>query len=300
MAITITEILGTDSISGSRLTINSNFLILENAYNDLENTFNINVETGSIDVSAASSGQIKAKNFIGNGLVMPSSGTPTIQIYGTGASAGNIILSGTISGGTGAFSTFLSTNGMSASGPANFGGTATFSSTLTNDASFINGASGTYIEKNRKASVGSATPFSSPPSSGVTGTYNNPYLLTLTERVIYAQCDYVDGGYTGFFMYATTGLGATASAIPAGYTLTVINTGTGTGYIPTGVTGPSTYYYTGFSTGDGQYSGAPGITLSGSPYKNSVTLMWEPRIGQGSIDQKGSWVVVSDAGSISY
>ena len=36
MAITITEILGTDSISGSRLTINANFLLLENAYNDLE------------------------------------------------------------------------------------------------------------------------------------------------------------------------------------------------------------------------------------------------------------------------
>ena len=29
MAITITEILGTDSISGSRLTINANFLLLE-------------------------------------------------------------------------------------------------------------------------------------------------------------------------------------------------------------------------------------------------------------------------------
>jgi hypothetical protein len=36
MAVTITEILGTDSISGSRLTINANFLLLENAYNDLE------------------------------------------------------------------------------------------------------------------------------------------------------------------------------------------------------------------------------------------------------------------------
>ena len=41
MSVTITEILGTDSISGSRLTINSNFLLLENAYNDLENTFNM-------------------------------------------------------------------------------------------------------------------------------------------------------------------------------------------------------------------------------------------------------------------
>ena len=300
MAITITEILGTDSISGSRLTINSNFLLLENAYNDLEDTFNINVLTGSMDVSAASSGQIKAKSFIGNSLVMPSSGTPTIQAYGTGASAGNITASGTIAGGTGLFSTFLSTNGMSASGPAVFGATATFSTVAVNDGQFINGVSGTYIEKNRKASVGSATPFSSPPSSGVTGTYANPYALALTERVIYAQCDYVSGGYTGFFMYATTGTGATASAIPAGYTVTIINTGTSTGYIPTGVTGSAPYYYTGFSTGDGQYSGAPGINLSASPYKSSVTLMWEPRIGQGAGTQQGSWVVISDTGSISY
>ena len=300
MAITITEILGTDSISGSRLTINSNFLLLENAYNDLEDSFNINVLTGSLDVSAASSGQIKAKSFIGNSLVMPSSGTPTVQIYGTGASAGNIAAAGTVAGGTGAFSVFLSTNGMSASGPAAFGATATFSSVAVNDGQFVNGVSGTYIERNRRASVGSATPFPSPPSSGVTGTYSNPYILTLTEKVIYAQCDYANGGYTGFFMYASTGSGATASAIPAGYTVTIINTGTGTGYIPTGVTGPSPNYYTGFSTGDGQYSGAPGITLTGTPYKNSVTLMWEPRIGQGAVTQQGSWVVVSDAGSVSY
>jgi hypothetical protein len=148
MAITITEILGTDSISGSRLTINSNFLLLENAYNDLEDSFNINVLTGSLDVSAASSGQIKAKSFIGNSLVMPSSGTPTVQIYGTGASAGNITAAGTVAGGTGAFSTFLSTNGMSASGPATFGATATFSSVAVNDGQFVNGVSGTYIERN--------------------------------------------------------------------------------------------------------------------------------------------------------
>jgi len=88
MAITITEILGTDSISGSRLTINANFLLLENAYNDLEDTFNINVLTGSLDVASASSGQIKAKSLMTNSLIMPVSGSPTIQIYGTGASGG--------------------------------------------------------------------------------------------------------------------------------------------------------------------------------------------------------------------
>jgi len=100
MAITITEILGTDSISGSRLTINANFLLLENAYNDLENTFNINVLTGSLDVSNASSGQIKSKSMLTNSLVMPASGSPTIQIYGTGASGGSLIASNTVAAAT--------------------------------------------------------------------------------------------------------------------------------------------------------------------------------------------------------
>ena len=55
MAITITEILGTDSISGSRLTINANFLLLENAYNDLENTLSSiikNCRLGKIEEDA--------------------------------------------------------------------------------------------------------------------------------------------------------------------------------------------------------------------------------------------------------
>lgn len=298
MAITITEILGTDSISGSRLTINSNFLILENAYNNLENVFNINVLTGSIDVSSANSGQIKAKSFIGNNITLPSSGTPLVQLSGTGPSAGNISVSGTISGATASFSSFVSTNGMSVSGNSSFSGTASFSK-ISSDGNFTNGVSGTYVEANRRASVGSVTAFPSPPSSGVTGTYSSPYILTLSERVIYAQCDYVDGGYTGFFMYASTGSGASASSIPAGYTLTIINTGTSPGIIPTGVTGPSPNYYTGFSTNDGQYS-VSGIQLNGGPYRNSVTLMWEPRIGQGAVAQQGSWVVLSDAGSVSY
>ena len=78
MSVTITEILGTDSIAGSRLTINSNFLLLENAYNDLEDSFNINVLTGSLDVSTTSSGQIKAKSMLSNSMVLPSSGSPTV------------------------------------------------------------------------------------------------------------------------------------------------------------------------------------------------------------------------------
>ena len=305
MAITITEILGTDSISGSRLTINANFLLLENAYNDLEDTFNINVLTGSMDVSSASSGQIKAKSLLANSLVMPSSGSPTIQVYGTGASAGFMVASSTVASATGIFSNTLQVNSMSASGAATFGATATFSSQLNVEGRMSMGASGNFVNTNRKATVGSTTAFPSAPGAGVTGSYSSPYQLNLTENVIYIQSDYVssapaDAGFTtGFFFYATTGTGATASSIPSGYTVTLIDTATSTGSIVTGVTGPAPYYYTGFSTGDASYS-APSIQTPGNQYKSSITLMWEPRIDQSGAIQKGSWVVVNSTPGFTF
>ena len=305
MAITITEILGTDSISGSRLTINANFLLLENAYNDLENTFNINVLTGSMDVSSASSGQIKSKSLLTNSLVMPASGSPTIQLYGTGASGGSIMFTNTVAGATGIFSNVLQVNSFSASGAATFGATATFQSVLNVDGRMTIGASGNFVNTNRKATVGSTTAFPSAPGAGVTGTYSSPYQLNLTENVIYIQSDFVSGATadasnaTGFFFYAATGTGATASSIPAGYTVTLVDTATSAGTISTGVTGPSPYYYTGFSTGDGSYSD-PTIQTPGNQYKSSITLMWEPRIDQGAATQKGSWVVVNSTQGFTF
>jgi hypothetical protein len=305
MAITITEILGTDSISGSRLTINANFLLLENAYNDLENTFNINVLTGSLDVSTATSGQIKAKALLANSLVMPSSGAPTIQIYGTGASGGFIVASSTVAGATGIFSNVLQANTLSASGPATFGATATFNSVLNVEGRMSIGASGNFVNTNRKSTVGSSTAFPSAPGAGVTGTYSTPYQLTLTENVIYIRSNYVssapaDAGFsTGFFFYATTGVGATASNIPAGYTVTLVDTATSAGSIVTGVTGPAPYYYTGFSTGDASYTD-PVIQTPGNPYKSSITIMWEPRIDQSATSQKGSWVVVNSTPGFTF
>lgn len=307
MSVTITEILGTDSISGSRLTINSNFLLLENAYNDLENTFNINVLTGSLDVSSASSGQIKAKSMLTNSMVMPSSGSPNIQIYGTGASAGFMVAANTVASATGIFSNVLQANSLSASGAATFAATATFQGVLNNNGSFTVGASGNFINTNRKASVGINTAFPPAPGAGVTGTFSNPYIPTLTESVVYIQSDYVSsapadaGNATGFFFYATTGFGATASSIPAGFTLTLIDVSTNSGNIPTGVTGPGgSEYYTGFSTGDGSYTD-PNINIpSPNPYKSSLTLMWEPRIDQSALTQKGSWVVVNAVGSFLF
>ena len=296
MAVTITEILGTDSISGSRLTINANFLLLENAYNDLENTFNINVLTGSLDVSAASSGQIKAKSLLSNSLVMPSSGSPTIEVYGTGASAGFMVASNTIAGATGIFSNILQVNTLSATGPATFGATASFQGQANINGALTFGASGSIVNTNRKASVGSTTAFPAAPGAGVTGTYSNPYLLTLTENLIYIQSDYTDGGYQGFFFYATTGSGATASDIPAGFTVTLVDTATSAGLIAAGVTGSGSQYYTGFNSTYFADLPTPGT----SPYATSVTLMWEPRIGQGNATEKGSWVVVSSTPNWSF
>jgi hypothetical protein len=280
-------------------------LLLENAYNDLENTFNINVLTGSLDVSSATSGQIKAKSLLANSLVMPSSGAPTIQIYGTGASGGFIVASSTVAGATGIFSNVLQANTLSASGTATFGATATFNSVMNVEGRMSIGASGNFVNTNRKATVGASTAFPSAPGAGVTGTYSTPYQLTLTENVIYIQSDYVssapaDAGFgTGFFFYSTTGAGATASDIPAGYTVTLIDAATTPGSISTGVTGPLPYYYTGFSTGDASYTD-PIIQTPGNPYKSSITIMWEPRIDQSASSQKGSWVVVNSTPGFTF
>ena len=169
------------------------------------------------------------------------------------------------------------------------------------------GASGNFVNTNRKATVGASTAFPNAPGAGVTGTYSTPYQLTLTENVIYIQSDYVssapaDAGFTtGFFFYATTGAGATASDIPAGYTVTLVDTAISAGKIATGVTGPAPYYYTGFSTGgsEGDYSD-PSIIIAPNPYKTSLTIMWEPRIGQSGASQKGSWVVVNSTSGFSF
>lgn len=295
MSVTITEILGTDSISGSRLTINANFLLLENAYNDLENTFNINVLTGSMDVSTASGGQIKAKSMLTNSMVMPSSGSPTIQIYGTGASAGFIVASSTVASATGIFSNVLQTNVLNASGAATFGATATFQGQVNNQGSFVMGASGNFINTNRKASVGPTTSFPTPPGAGVTGTFTNPYVPTLTESVVYIDSSYVSGSTSGFFFYANPLLGATASAIPAGFTLTLIDVAAVPGIIATGVTGA---FYTGFN--GTYYTTSPGIQTPGVPYVSSLTLMWEPRVNQSGLTEKGSWVVVNSVGNFTF
>jgi hypothetical protein len=236
--------------------------------------------------------------MLSNSMVMPSSGSPTVEIYGTGASAGFIVASSTVASATGIFSNVLQVNALSSTGAATFGATASFQGQTNINGALTFGASGSIVNSNRKASVGSATAFPAAPGAGVTGTFSNPYQLTLTENVIYIQSDYVDGGYQGFFFYATTGSGATASAIPAGFTVTLIDVATAIGVIATGVTGPGLQYYTGFNTSEAQYSSP--IATNPAQYKSSVTLMWEPRIDQAAATEQGSWVVVSSTPNFTF
>jgi len=296
--ITIQEILGTDSIAGSRLTINSNFLLVENELNDFENTFNINVVTGSMDVSQATNGQVKTKSFYSNQVTLPSSGTSTINLYGTGASAGSASFSGTVSStqlaisGTGAF------NNINATGPAVFGSTGQFAGDVTFSSAIISGPTGSHQEKNSAGASGPTNAFAVPSSGGggIIGTIDNPYSLTFTESVIYADCGNVSAGATGFYFSVVAGDGgAVAPSVPQGFRLTIINTNAVAGKIATGVVSATNTYYTGFNTSVASYNSE--ITVpAGLPYKTSITLQWENRINKTGGSQRGSWVVISSTG----
>ena len=300
--ITIQELLGTSSIAGNRLTINANFLLIENEINEIENTFNLNTVTGALDISSATSGQIKAKSGYFNNIILPCTGTPNITMYGTGASAGNGTFSGSLSAvnitssGTGSF------NVIGITGPASFGATGTFAGTILSIDEIQNGPTGIFTNKNTVSASGAGFPFASlaEGGGGATGTFSMPYILSGQESIIYADCGYVSAAMadtsnaTGFFFQVSGASGSSESSISSGYNITIINTSATGGIIGTGITGPSTYY-TGFNTSNGQYNTA-GITIpAGNPYRSSLNLMWEPRIDQTASTQKGSWVVLSSS-----
>lgn len=96
--IVITTLLGTDSVSGNRLTINSNFAALKSAFESQETGLGINSSTGVIDVTAGTVGEIKSKKLTTSLLLMPYTGTQTISIDGaTGIYLGtSMTLSSTI------------------------------------------------------------------------------------------------------------------------------------------------------------------------------------------------------------
>lgn len=122
--IVITELLGTDPFSGSRIVINSNFQALKTEVEALENNLGISVASGNIDISAATGGQISAKVGAFNNIQLPATGIPNITMTGsTGAIVGK-----TLNLATSATIPSLSVDNFTASSLGNsvFNGMATF------------------------------------------------------------------------------------------------------------------------------------------------------------------------------
>lgn len=286
--VNTTSILGSDSISGSRTTINSNFLLLQNWINNFDTVFGLDTTNGIMDLTGASTGRVSAKTGKFDSIIVPSGGTALAQINsagaGTFASLATTVLtaSGTITFGAGST--------LTQSGTSTFSGNSTFSGATTLNALTTLGPLGNFASQNSigasGATAGTAFPDSATGGGGGRATsISNPYYITGQEDVIYAQCS------SGFYMSVGT-TGATAANLPAGLRITIINTEASAGSIQTGVQGSN---YTGFNTvsGYGQFP-STGITVDANrPYQSSIQLQWEPRVGQGTGSQEGSWVVLS-------
>jgi hypothetical protein len=292
--VNINEILGSDSISGSRITINSNFLILQNWINGYVNVFGIDTINGILDLSAASTGRVQAKIGRFDTISLPASGTATASVNSAGQSSFASVTT----------TTFTASGAITAASNITFGslstfvsnGTSEFNGRLTANSAVYLGTQGHVVSQNTTyasgATAGTAFPANTSGGGGRTSTVNSPYAITGLEDVIYAEC-----GPTGFYIKVVDGVspvGGTLPSLPQGSRVTIVNTTSATGYIHTGVTG-STQYYTGFNTA-ALYGGYPsgGIVMNqNSAYRSSVTLQWEPRVGQGQSTQNGSWIVIS-------
>ena len=291
--VNITEILGSDSISGSRVTINSNFLILQNWINGYVQVFGVDTTNGILDLTSASTGKVMAKIGRFDSLSLPATGTALTSFDSIGGaslvsvSSTNVTVSGAlVANGSitlGSASTFIA------------GGISSFNGSLSANGAFNLGVQGHTISQNTTVATGltsgTAFPANTVGGGGRLTSLNSPYSITGLEDVIYAEC-----GPTGFYMQVVAGtspVGGTLPNIPQGTRVTIVNTTAATGYISTGLTG-STTYYTGFNT-DASYGGysSLGITIpQNSSYRSSVTLQWEPRVGQGQATMNGSWVVI--------
>lgn len=286
--VNTTSILGSDSISGSRTTLNSNFLLLQNWINNYYTVFGLDTVNGIIDLTGASTGRVSAKTGKFDSIIVPSGGTALAQINSSGAGL-FASLSTTLLSASGVI-TFGPGSTLTQSGSSTFSGTTTFSGATTLNALTTLGPQGNFASQNSVGASGATagTPFPDSATGGGGGrgtSFSNPYFITGLEDVIYAQCS------SGFYISVGT-TGATAANLPSGLRVTIINTETSGGSIQTGVQGSN---YTGFNTvvGYGQFP-STGITVDANrPYQSSVQLQWEPRVGQGTGSQEGSWVVLA-------
>jgi hypothetical protein len=287
--VTTTTILGSDSISASRITINSNFLILDNWINGYVSTFGIDTVNGILNLSSATTGSISAKTGYFDQIQVPSTGTFTARILASGAGSFSAVSTATFtSSGLTTISGSLVQNGIST-----FGATAAFNSAVNLNGRTTTGTAGSFASSNTGLvpSAGIAFPASDTLGGGGRLTsIDSPYSITGLEDVIYANC-----GPTGFYLSVVGGSGGTAANITPGYRVRIVNTSGTTGYIYTGVQGSSTTYYTGFntSTSYGNYATGGIVVAQNSQYQASLHLQWEPRIAQGQTTQAGSWVVLS-------
>lgn len=287
--VSTTSILGSDSISASRTTINSNFLLLENWINQYNNVFGIDSTNGILDLSAASTGRISAKTGKFDQIIVPSGGTALAQILSTGSASFVSVATTTLTAsGASTLSGIFTANNTST-----FNSTTNLFGSTSLDSAFTILSSGHFVGQNTiyatGATAGTAFPASTSGGGGRATTAAIPYQITGLEDVIYAQC----GG--GFYMSVGT-TGATASNLTAGTRITIINTGGTGGFIATGLQN-SGAYYTGFNT-VASYGNFPsaGITCDNlKPYQSALQLQWEPRVGQGTGTQEGSWVVLGSS-----
>ncbi len=292
--VTTTTILGSDSISASRITINSNFLILDNWINGYVSTFGIDTVNGILNLSSATTGSISAKTGYFDQIQVPASGSFLARILASGAGSFSDVSTATFtSSGLTTISGSLVQNGIST-----FGATAAFNTAVNLNGRTTTGTAGSIASSNTTyaagATAGTAFPDSNPLGGGGRLTsIDAPYSITGLEDVIYANC-----GPTGFYLSVnglTGGSGGTPANITPGYRIRIVNTSGSTGYIYTGVQGSSNTYYTGFntSTSYGNYATGGIVVNQNSQYQASVHLQWEPRVAQGQATQAGSWVVLS-------
>jgi hypothetical protein len=292
--VNISEILGSDSISGSRTTINSNFLILQNWINGYVTVFGVDSVNGILDLTGASTGKVAAKIGSFDAISVPTTGTAKASVSSAGVASFVTVQTTTLTAsGTVTFNgnvTFGSSSIFTVGGTASFNGSTSLNGGLTF------GPLGHVVSTNTTAAGGTGTAFPVN-TSGIGGggyltSVNSPYAITGLEDVIYANC-----GPTGFYMKVVDGtspVGGTLPNIPQGTRITIVNTSAATGYIYTGVTGTSSSYYTGFNTSSsyGGYSPSGIVVSASKSYRSSITLQWEPRVGQGQATQNGSWIVL--------
>lgn len=190
MSVIITELLSTDSFSGSRLRINANFASLKSEVNLIESAFGLSLTSGNLDVSAATGGQIKGKIGAFNSIQLPATGTATITLNGT---------TGVMTGTSLTLSTFLTATTVNIS----LGGT------ITNQGSFTQQGTSSFADL-----------------ISINGGYKKSYLdigLITTHTVVNSDTIIIFDGITSPSILT---LAADASLVD-GHIVTFIKKGTG-------------------------------------------------------------------------